>query len=84
MICMSLDMSCISKRVSIFIHPFQQKQIESLLTIADNLEPSLRRINIRHRRKKKKLTLFDQIILRFKLKALKRFYSASWGTGVIP
>ena len=43
--------------------------MESLLTIADNLEPCLRRINMQHRRKTKKLTLFDQIILRFKLEA---------------
>ena len=44
--------------------------MESLLTIADNLEPFLRRINTRHRRKTKKLTLFNQIILRFKNEAL--------------
>ena len=44
--------------------------MESLLTIADNLEPCLRRINMQHRKKTKKLTLFDQIILRFKLEAL--------------
>ena len=43
--------------------------MESLLTIADNLEPCLRRINMQHRSKTKKLTLFDQIILRFKLEA---------------
>ena len=42
----------------------------SLLTITDNLEPWLRRINLRHRRKTKKLTLFDQIILQVKLEAL--------------
>ena len=42
----------------------------SLLTITDNLEPWLRRINLRHRRKTKKLTLLDQIILQFKLEAL--------------
>ena len=42
----------------------------SLLTITDKLEPWLRRINMRHRKKTKKLTLFDQIILRFKLEAL--------------
>ena len=35
----------------------------------DNLEPCLRRINMQHRTKTKKLTLFDQIILRFKLEA---------------
>ena len=52
------------------IYPFQLKEMKSLLTIADNLEPWLRRINMRHRRKTKKLTLFDQIILRFKLEAL--------------
>ena len=44
--------------------------MESLLTIADNLEPLLRRINMQHRRKTKKLTLFNQIILRFKHEAL--------------
>ena len=43
--------------------------MESLPTIADNLEPCLRCINMQHRRKTKKLTLFDQIILRFKLEA---------------
>ena len=49
--------------------------MESLLTIADNLEPWLRRINMRHRRKMKKLTLFDQIILRVKLEAFRHFNS---------
>ena len=44
--------------------------MESLLTIADNLEPLLRRINMQHRRKTKKLTLFNQIILRFQQEAL--------------
>ena len=46
--------------------------MESLLTMADNLEQQLRRINIymRHRRKTKKLTLFYLIILRFKLEVL--------------
>ena len=44
--------------------------MELLVTIADNLEPRLRRINMRHRKKTKKLTLFDQIILTFKLEAL--------------
>ena len=44
--------------------------MESLLTIANNLEPWLRRINMLHRRKTKKLNLFYQIILRFKLEAL--------------
>ena len=43
--------------------------MESLPTIEDNLEPCLRCINMQHRRKTKKLTLFDQIILRFKLEA---------------
>ena len=70
MMSMSLDMICISKR-AINFHPFiQWKQVESLVTVADNLEPWLRRINIRHRRKTKKLALFDQIILRLKLVAL--------------
>ena len=40
--------------------------MQSLFTIADNLEPRLRRINMWHRTKTKKLTLFDQNILRFK------------------
>ena len=44
--------------------------MESILTIANNLEPWLRRINMLHRRKTKKLNLFDQIIWRFKLEAL--------------
>ena len=44
--------------------------MESLVTIADNLELWLRRINMRHRRETKKLTLLDQIILSFKLGAL--------------
>ena len=44
--------------------------MESLLTVADNLEPRIPRINMRHQRKTKKLTLFNQIILRFKLEAL--------------
>ena len=44
--------------------------MESLLTIADNLEPLVRRINMLHRRKTKKLTLLDQISLRFKLESL--------------
>ena len=41
MICLSLDIICIlyQKERSIFIHPFQLKQMESLLTIANNLEP---------------------------------------------
>ena len=38
--------------------------------MADNLEQQLRRINMRHRRKTKKLTLFYLIILRFKLEVL--------------
>ena len=46
--------------------------MESLLTIADNLDAGLRCINMRHRRRTRKLTLFDQIILRFKLEALYR------------
>ena len=44
--------------------------MESILTIANNLEPWLRRINMLLRRKTKKLNLFDQIIWRFKLEAL--------------
>ena len=47
--------------------------MQSLLTIADNLETRLRRtfcvVNMRHRTKTKKLTIFDQIILWFKLEA---------------
>ena len=42
----------------------------SLLTITDNLEPWLRRIKFAAPKKDEKLTLFDQIILRFKLEAL--------------
>ena len=41
--------------------------MELLLTIADNLEPWHCRINMQHQRKTKRLTLFDQIVLRFKL-----------------
>ena len=44
--------------------------MESVLTIADNLESGLRRINMGLRRNTKKLTLFDQIILKFKLESL--------------
>ena len=44
--------------------------MESFLTKADNFELWLRRINMRHRREAKKLTLLDQIILSFKLGAL--------------
>ena len=44
--------------------------MESLLTIADTHEPLLRRTNTQHRRKAKKLTLLNQIILRFKHEAL--------------
>ena len=44
--------------------------MESLLTKADNLEPWLRRTNKQHHRKTKNLTIFDQIIFRFKLEAL--------------
>ena len=44
--------------------------MESLFTVADNLEPCLRRINMRQQRKTNKLTLFYQIILSFKLAAL--------------
>ena len=69
-VCMSLDKICISKRAIDFHPSISLKQIESLLTIADNLEPLLRRINTRHRRKTEKLTLFNQIILRFKHEAL--------------
>ena len=67
---MSLDKICISKRAIDFHPSISLKQMESLLTIADNLEPFLRRINTRHRRKTKKLTVFNQIILRFKPEAL--------------
>ena len=69
-VCMSLDKICISKRATDFHPSISLKQMESLLTIADNLEPLLRRINMWHRRKTKKLTLFNQIILRFKLEDL--------------
>ena len=62
MICMSLDLTWFVCKKERPIHPFQQKQMESLVTIADNLELWLRRINMRHRRKAKKLTLLDQII----------------------
>ena len=67
---MSLDKICISKRAINFHPSISLKQMESLVTIADNLEPSLRRINMRHRRKTKKLTLVNQIILSFKHEAL--------------
>ena len=70
MICMSLDMTWFVYKKERPIHPFQQKQMESFLTKADNLELWLRRINMRHRRETKKLTLLDQIILSFKLGAL--------------
>ena len=49
MICVTRHDFLYQKEWSIFIHPFQEKQMESLLTIADNLEPWLRRINMRHR-----------------------------------
>ena len=76
MICMSLDMICISKR-EINFHSFI-----SLLTIADNLEQRVHRNLVprshsvlhsyKHAAPKKddKANLFDQIILRFKLEAL--------------
>ena len=43
--------------------------MELLLTIADKLEPWHCRINMQHQRKTKRLTLFDQIVLRFKLES---------------
>ena len=65
MICMSLYMSCISEREINFHPTVSIKAMKSLITIADNLEPWLRRINMRHQRevkKLKKLTPLDQII----------------------
>ena len=57
MICMSLDMICISKR-AINFHP-------SISIKANDF--------VRQGRKTKKLTLFDQIILRFKLENMSVF-----------
>ena len=57
MICMSLDMICISKR-AINFHP-------SILIKANDF--------VRQGRKTKKLTLLDQIILRFKLENMSVF-----------
>ena len=59
-ICMSLDMICISKRATNF-HP-------SISIKANGITSHY--INMRHRRKTKKLTLFNQIILRFELEVL--------------
>ena len=48
--------------------PNRAIEFASLLTVADNLEPRLRLINMLDRRKTKKITLFGQLnIWRFKL-----------------
>ena len=67
MICMSLDMICISKR-AINFHPLISIKANGI-TSHYNGQP--RTVNSSdHRRKTKKLTIFDQIILRFTLEAL--------------
>ena len=72
MICMSLDMICISKR-AINFHPSISIKANGITSHYRGQPLWLRRINMWHRRKTKKLTLFDQIILRFKLENMSVF-----------
>ena len=76
MICMSLDMICISKRAinfhpSISIKSFYLKEMELLLT---SYSGQPRTVTSSYKfaapKKDEKLNLFDQITLRFKLEVL--------------